>query len=332
VDRRRRLLSALVVATGLLAAALLWDALGTVFFAVTVAFVAEPVYRRLLDRGVPEWWASGAVTTGVFGVGVLLVAPFVVVLYQRRTDLFEFLRVLPSTLPVQVGPFVYVVEVGEWLTAFANLLRSLAVAVVAASPALAIKATLFGVLVFALLVRGRAATRTLLAAVPAPDRDVALRLGRRCREALVAIYVLQAATALATFLAALVVFWALGYPIPVALALLAGLLQFVPVVGPSVLVAVLVGWELFVGDATGAALVATVGWLFVAFLPDVVVRPRLAERTARIPGSLYFVGFTGGALTVGPVGVIAGPVVVVLFAEALSMLSGATPAAAVELD
>jgi predicted PurR-regulated permease PerM len=59
----------------------------------------------------------------------------------------------------------------------------------------------------------------------------------------------------------------------------------------------------------------------VAWLPDVLIRPRLARETADLPGSLYFVGFVGGLLTLGPVGIIAGPLAVALVVEMADHLS-----------
>jgi predicted PurR-regulated permease PerM len=40
-----------------------------------------------------------------------------------------------------------------------------------------------------------------------------------------------------------------------------------------------------------------------------------------MPGSLYFIGFTGGLLSVGAVGVIAGPLLVALLSESITLLS-----------
>lgn len=105
------------------------------------------------------------------------------------------------------------------------------------------------------------------------------------------------------------------------LSAVAAILQFVPVVGPSVLLAALAGYHLAVGELLRAVLVATVGGVVIALLPDVLIRPRLARRTADIPGSLYFVGFFGGVLTLGPIGVVAGPLAVGLFVEVATLLS-----------
>lgn len=132
------------------------------------------------------------------------------------------------------------------------------------------------------------ASRTRRTRVDTPNRERRASLNRRTRETLSAV---------------------------------AAILQFVPVVGPSVLLAALAGYHLAVGELLRAVLVATVGGVVIALLPDVLIRPRLARRTADIPGSLYFVGFFGGVLTLGPIGVVAGPLAVGLFVEVATLLS-----------
>ena len=59
--------------------------------------------------------------------------------------------------------------------------------------------------------------------------------------------------------------------------------------------------------------------MIIGLVPDLVVRPQLASRQAKLPVSLYFVG---GVLTVGVIGVIAGPLVVALLIETVQLLAG----------
>lgn len=320
----RRLTTGIAAALAVLTAAVLWEVLGTLFFAVTLVYVAEPLYRALLDRGLGPRTASAIATAVVFAAAVGLLVPFAVVLYQRRADVVAVLSTLPESVALGVGGFEVVLETGEVVTLAVVQLRRLAFDVAGAAPVLGLKLVLLAMVLYALLVRRASVGRTLVAAVPAHHRPVVRRLSERLRETLLAIYVMQAATSLATFAVALPLFVLLGYDLAFVLAVLAGLLQFLPIVGPSVLIAVIAGAAVLAGDLAGAATVGVLGWLLVAMLPDIVVRPKLAEHTAHVPGSLYFVGFTGGVLTVGAVGVIAGPVLVVLLNEAVALLAAET--------
>jgi predicted PurR-regulated permease PerM len=176
-------------------------------------------------------------------------------------------------------------------------------------------------LVFSLLHHQGDTRRAVLAVIPPTYRSVADALDQRARDTLFALYVLQAATSLGTFLIAVPVFVLLGYSFPITLAFLSAILQFLPIVGPSLVILGLAIWHVVFGDPTAALLVILVGGLLIAWLPDLLIRPRLASETADLPGSLYFVGFTGGLLTLGPIGIIAGPLAIALVIEMASLLS-----------
>lgn len=319
--RRRLVLLALAALLAVTTALLLWRVLATVFFAVTVASVLVPLYQWLRRRGLPGWWASAVSTVVAFLSALLLSLPVVGVLYLRRAELLGLLDALPESVPIAVAGFTYVLDTGEATAQLGTYLTGLAIGLVRAGPELAAHATVFGFVVFGILLGRSRLRRALLIPIPAAYHDVAEALHRRMRGTLFALYVIQAATALATFTVALVVFWALGYTYPVTLAVAAGILQFLPVVGPSLLVVGMAAFEVSVGDVGGAVLVLVFGLSLVGFMPDAVLRPRLARETAGLPASLYFVGFTGGILSLGPVGIIAGPLVIALLVESLSLLS-----------
>jgi predicted PurR-regulated permease PerM len=330
--RRRRLLAALVGGLLLLCGVVLFDVLQTVFFAITVAYVLYPVHQRLVDRGIPAYWASALVTGAAFGIVLVIVGALTLVLYNRRASLFTLLRTIPPEVTVPLGEFTYTVDTTAILATARNALQAVAVDVATAAPVIALKLFLFAILLFALLVRPEAVGRAAFSVTPPAYHDVLVALDRRVRETLYGIYVLQAATAAGTFAVALVVFGALGYGAPFTLAVVAGVLQFIPIVGPGVLIAVLAGVDLVTGMPTRAVLVAVIGAVFIGLAPDAIIRPRLASRAAHLPTSLYFIGFTGGLLTVGPIGFIAGPLVVGLLVEAVELLSRTAEGRQSQLD
>ena len=322
--RRTYVLAGLLILTGCLTTVLLARVLSTIFFAITVAYVLFPVSEWLGRHGLNRR-LSAAVTTGIaFVSGTLIVVPLGAVLYLRRRDLFTFFQQLPSIVTLEFGEFSefsYPVEIDPTLTAARETLTAVAVDLAAESPVLALKAVLFAILVYAMLWQPQAPKKAVYRTVPASYHEVVNRLHQRLRGTLYAIYVLQAATAFGTFVVAWVVFWLLGYQGAFALAVVAGILQFVPVIGPSIVVLTIAVADLINGNITGAILVTVFGLVFVGFLPDAVIRPKLARYTTGLPASLYFVGFTGGVLTLGVIGFIAGPVVIALLVELSSLLT-----------
>lgn len=319
--QRRYVLTALALFLFAIAGLVLHQVLGTVFIAITVAYLLVPAQRRLIERGVHEWWAAVAVTTGATLAALVPLAGVMYLLVARLSPVIGFLTDLPDTISVTQLGFSYTLAIADLVDPTVAAVRSLVISVASALPVLSLKATLFAIIVFALLLKHGAAERALIAPVPSRYHDVVETLARRARGTLYAIYVLQAATAIGTFFIALPVFYLLGYQFPLTLALLSAVLQFVPIVGPSMLIGVLAIWKIAIGDVTSALLLVVLGGFFIAWLPDILIRPRLSRRTAKLPGSLYFIGFTGGLLTVGPIGIVAGPLAIALALAAMDLLA-----------
>ena len=321
VLNRQRLLVALLVALAALAAVVLANVLRTVVFAVTVAYVLYPLRQRFVARGLSRRIACAAATAVAFLGATLLVAPLLYALYRRRSALIAILEGIPDFVPISVGGFETVIEIAPYAAAAETWVRGVALAVAAAAPVLVLELVVFTFLVYGILYRPGAAETAVLGVVPAEYHDIPRRLHERTRETLYSIYVLQAATAAGTFVLAFAVFRLLGYGSPVLLAVIAGVLQFVPVVGPSVLIVALGAGDFLVGETARAVAVIVIGLVVVAFVPDAVIRTRLAGWAGKISPGLYFVGFVGGILTLGAVGVIVGPLVVSLLLEVIDMLS-----------
>lgn len=311
------LAAALAVAAGVLLQAVL----ATVALAVTLAYVLYPL-RQWVARRVGSDWLAAASVTAVAGLGgAVLLAPVAFVAYERRAAAFAFVRSLPAALSIPVGETTLVIETAPVIEQVTDALTALAVLVARTAPIVALQAVVFVLVTFAVLYKPDALRRAAIGVVPPAYHDVLAALHRRTADTLRAIYVLQAVTALATFLLAFAVFVLFGYRSPLFLAVLAGVLQFVPVLGPSLLVLALVVVEAAAGEPIAAAVLAVVGLVVIGFLPDAVIRTRLARYTTDLPASLYFVGFVGGVLTVGPVGFVLGPLVVALLVEVISLLS-----------
>ncbi|ARS89700.1 AI-2E family transporter [Natrarchaeobaculum aegyptiacum] len=321
-DRTRRyVLAGIVVALGAITAAILLEVLGTILFALTVAYVLIPVHGWFVRRGLSEWFAAAAATLIGFAGAVAVFAPIVYTLVVRVDQVIAILESLPPEIPVTAFEYTYTIDAAEAQALAIDVLMDVTVAIATQLPVLGIKFALFAILLFGLLLKGDAAGKAAVAPVPPAYRDVVYALAGRARETLYAIYVLQLATSMATFVIGYPLFWALGYEIPFTMAVIAAILQFVPIIGPSLLIVPVAAYHVAAGELLAAALVGVFGIALVAWLPDIAVRPRLARRSAGLPGSLYFVGFTGGLFTLGPIGIVVGPLIVAVFVEAVDLLA-----------
>lgn len=334
-----RLLVLALVALTALSAIVLADVLYTVVFAITVAYTLFPFRQALVERGYSHRLATAAVT-GIAGLALLAtVVPMAYVLYRRRSQLLDVVRSLPDRIPLEAGEFQFVIETTPLIASLGDLLREAALSIASAATVLSLKALLFAIVVYGLLARPGAIRTVAVGLAPADVHDALERYHERIHATLVGIYVVQAATAAATAGVAFLVFTLLGYEPALTLAIVAGVLQFIPVVGPSVVIVGLAAIDVLNGDVTRAVTLLAVGLFVVGFLPDAIVRPRLASVAGELPTTLYFVGFVGGVLTIGPLGFVLGPLVVGLLVETVELLStvpaieeAADPADTVESD
>jgi len=328
---RQYVLAALLASLAVLCALVLGAVLRTVVFAITVAYVLYPVKRWFLRHGASDRIGSAAATVASFVGVALLLGPLAVLVYERRGQVIGGLQGFPESLSVRVAGFERAVDTEPFVDRAVSILQEFAVDVAVAVPGLGLQFALFTLVVYGVLYKPRAIRAAVYGATPYGYHDVLDRLHQRVKKTLFALYVLQGLTAFATFFIALAVFWLLGYEAVLSLAVIAGILQFIPILGPSLLLVALAAGDFLAGALPRAALVLALGGVFVALAPDAVVRMKLAGKTGELPSSLYFIGFVGGILTVGALGIIVGPLVVALLVEAVALLSeenGSPPAAA----
>jgi predicted PurR-regulated permease PerM len=139
-------------------------------------------------------------------------------------------------------------------------------------------------------------------------------------DVLYSIYVVHFATAFVTFLVALPFFYILGYGHVFFFAVLSGVFQLVPFLGQTVILLVLGGYALAIGDIRGFLLVIFVGYPFVAAIPDMVMRPLLMGARAGINPTVMFIGFFGGITLLGIAGIVLGPLLLALAAGAYGVV------------
>ena len=318
---RQRVLGMILVGFVVIATITLFEVLGTIFLALTIAYILTPIRRQFRHRGVGRVTSTLIVTVGGTAAILAILAPIAVVLFVRLEDAITILQSLPESFEIQVYEFSHSIVLDDLLEPTIVWLRDTAVAVSLQLPVLLVKFALFVFIVFAILQHERGIASNVYRVVPPRHRDIAEALHLRARDTLYAIYVLQGATAFATVLIALPVFYVFGYETWIALGTLAGILQFVPVLGPSALILVLVLGEVLAGEFLRAVLLLIIGGGLIAAVPDVVIRPQLAKRTTRLSSALYFVGFIGGILSLGAIGIILGPLVVALLVESASLVA-----------
>lgn len=157
----------------------------------------------------------------------------------------------------------------------------------------------------------------LIRLIPMDDRRTLALLSELRRVAL-GVFTAMLFTAIAQSMLAGLAYWIAGLGAPVLLILITFIAALVPVVGAGSVV-IGSGVLLLLGDRPGMGLFLIAWGLVVVGLVDNLLKPILASDKVRLPSSLVFFSMICGIAVFGPLGLVAGPLVVSFFAVTARM-------------
>jgi predicted PurR-regulated permease PerM len=138
------------------------------------------------------------------------------------------------------------------------------------------------------------------------------------RNTSVAVLVSSVATAGVQTAVAVVGYLLFGVPQPVFFAAVTFVVAFIPAVGATSVALVLALLLFMTGHPTQALLLALWGGILVGF-SDNIVKPMLMRGRMEVHGGLIFFALLGGMATFGPVGLVAGPLILSFFLAVVRM-------------
>lgn len=321
LDTRTIWLFILLIVLSAIGLQVLSEVFWTIFLAAVFGYVLYPVKERIHRDRFTDRQSAALVTAISFLLLITLVAPIFLVLFQRRQILLDFITSLPNEITVDLFEFSFTYPTVELEIMAKNWVINSAVKLAESLPSLSVKAFLFVFVLYAILKHPKMIEKKILGLFPESAESALRAYHERIKQTLVGIFAVQTLTAVATFIIALPVFYFLGYKAFISLALISAILQFIPIIGPSILILALAGLELAAGFPIKALMILVFGIVIIGFLPDAYLRPKLAGKTTGLPASLYFIGFAGGALTLGAVGVLAGPLSIALIIETINQIA-----------
>ena len=329
---RRQLLWVVGLLVTVVAAFVLSAVIKTVIVAIAASYVLLPAHRWIIRRGLKPYW-SAMVATVVGVVGTLSIAlPIGFVLYVRREVIVDFLQRLSGEVTLLVvSEQPVVLDVGGIRESIVPELSELAVSFAQSLSTVSAKFVVFAFVVFAVLYYHENLSGMAFGPVPSEYHGAIERVHHRVRGVLFGHYVLALVGAGVTYALGLVVFIGLGYEIPFFLALVGAVLWILPYVSAAPLVFLLTITHVLSGELMMAVTIGVVGAIVLVAAPRVIVQAtkrRLGEPLG-LDHVMYFVGFVGGGLTIGIVGVVLGPLALAVL-TGLSESVAPEPAAAVE--
>jgi predicted PurR-regulated permease PerM len=150
---------------------------------------------------------------------------------------------------------------------------------------------------------------------------------RDFRNTSVAVLVSSIATAGVQTLVAVIGYLLFGVPQPVFFAAVTFVVAFIPAIGATSVTLVLALLLYMTGHPTQALLLGLWGAVLVGF-SDNIVKPLLMRGRMEVHGGLIFFALLGGMATFGPVGLVAGPLILSFFLAVVRMCRHEEEAAA----
>jgi predicted PurR-regulated permease PerM len=196
--------------------------------------------------------------------------------------------------------------------------------VVRATTGIVLQVAMMVVAFYFLLLDGPALVRWLADTVPLPD-DQVIEVLTDFRNVSVAVLVSSVATAGAQALAALAGYLVAGVPQVLFFTAVTFVVAFIPALGATTVVVALGGLLYLTGHPTAGALLALWGVVVVGFI-DNLVKPLLMKGRMEIHGGLIFFALVGGLGAFGPIGLVAGPLVLSFFLAVVRLSRRAPPA------
>ena len=316
-----------VLITGILIATLIifWNLLDVVVLAISIAVVLYPLQTYCMNC-LNRYVAATLITLLVFVVIVATVLFCIFVLSQNSATLQEVVGTIenwiqnPSTDPKVFGLPVERGQVATWLALSKSLFFRYWQMIFSDVTTIALDSIIFFASLYVLLVHGEQFRVRIMARIPDTVRGHVQKMADDIVDTLYAIYVVLVAIAALTFVISIPVFWVLGYGHILFYSFLCAICELIPVLGSSVVFIFLGAYALSIGDITGVLILFFFGYICVAALPEIFVRPVLMGRRLKLHPLLMLIGFIGGIIALGMVGFVIGPVIIVLLIDIYRLL------------
>ena len=301
-----------------------WSFMDMVILGASLAVVLIPLHHRISRHTLPE--ISAAIVTLTIFFGGCIMALFIVLIISSNvvilTELFGTIGVWlnnPATNPLDFGIPVAKANLSDLLNKGTALFVDYQDTLLNNLTLIAFKMFVFFVSLFSLIRWGEELKTSLSRRVPEVLSGYVRRLSEVTVDTLFAIYIVQIAIAALTFFMALPVFYLLGYGNVIFYSFLAAFCELNPVLGSSVVFILMGTYAFALGDTRGVLILFFLGYVIVSCVPEFFVRPVLVGRRVKIHPVIMFIGIVGGTLTMGLVGFVVGPVIIVLLITSYRM-------------
>lgn len=156
---------------------------------------------------------------------------------------------------------------------------------------------------------GKGIKNALIEMAPAQSRPKVTKVITACDAVVYGIVVGYLFKAIITGFIAVIVFYILGIGNPVVMGVVVAVFDFIPLIGPWTVFVGLFLWYALQGELTYAVEVVVICYVTISLIPELYIRPKISAMIAHVHPMVMLIGILGGIMSLGPVGVLAGPLI-----------------------
>lgn len=271
--------------------------------AIVLAIAFEPLVEGLERIRFPRWAASLTVVLVVLGAMTTFIVLSGTSLASQGRVVGDRLVALEKELVARLPPYIArTVTGGGSVAPDASHLAGYAVTIGAAVANALLVTVIASILTLYLLIDGRRTWEWVVAYVPPRNRERVQETAEAARRAIQHYVAGNVATSVFAAVVVYVALWLLHVPAALLLALLAGVCDFVPVLGFAV--SAVPGILLALTVSTGTAIIAALVYLGYHLAENYVIGPRVYGGQLRLSNLAVLLAFAVGAELAGVVGAL----------------------------
>lgn len=194
------------------------------------------------------------------------------------------------------------------ITQLISSIASSVIAMISSIPALAAQVLILIFSVFYFARDGDKVVQYVKDVIPDKDKDFYQHIFNSADDVLKSIIVGNVIPAVILGILSGIVYFFLGYPYVILLAVVSGIAMFIPIIGPWIVYGAIGILSILVGNTTQGVLVIIFGWI-IETSTDFYIRPRISVQYSEVHPLVFLLGFIYGAVTMGIPGLFIGPLI-----------------------
>jgi predicted PurR-regulated permease PerM len=194
------------------------------------------------------------------------------------------------------------------ISQFISYLAKAAIGLVSSIPGLAAQMLILIFSIFYFSRDGNQVVQYIKDVIPSKDNEFYNEIFESAEDVLKSIIVGNAIPAVILGVLSGFLYYFLGYPYALLLAIISGIAMFIPIIGPWIVYGAIGIVSILLGNTTQGVLVIIFGWI-IETTTDFYIRPKIAVQYSEIHPLIFLLGFIYGAVTMGIPGLFIGPLV-----------------------